>query len=682
MYTCSIFVKCFYNIHISIKFNHSNLEKHIKIIKKSYLEHNFNQILNNQLMSFETLLSKIILVEGIKDVEEIKSIYSSTVKVISFDYEAHKLLNELNIKHELVEDYFSPQDEYDIDTKALELTTQWYKHKSIIELNYQGLNLGSLLEIELIGYFFEQLKRVLGIIRVIEKEKPDIIVAYFLGEIAETMCRQKKIKIQKYESKKSVELFFDSIDIPIKVGGRIFSIKISQKKFQIITKMLNQTICSLFGFKPDYNNLRIKKTILLSEYNLSTYDDLIEELSNSKNNIYLLNQRRPAIWNYHSFQIMRKSKCKIIDLDDFINKDIKIEIKKEQKKFEDNIKTLWNDNNIFVEMFSINDYSFWNGIKNNFTQLVTKRFVEAIKKIFLLNELFKNIDISCILEWAHVGLEDKLIISIANKRKIPNLFLQHGLYLQNEKLKKYVPILPILPYNSSKHLVWGNIMERFVLEYGIRQDMVIKIGSPRHDKFFRKEHIKKLDTVLLAANGFFHVNFKGTDTRSFIKMENFKTKLTRINTFIFDIDGVLTNGTITIMPDGEQIRSMNVKDGFALQLAVKRGYKIAVISGGKSEVVRLRLNGLGIYDVFLGAENKIEVFNNYISSNKINANEILYMGDDVPDYEVMKIVGVAVCPNDAAQEIKEISIYVSDKKGGEGCVRDAIEQVMRVQGKW
>lgn len=165
-------------------------------------------------------------------------------------------------------------------------------------------------------------------------------------------------------------------------------------------------------------------------------------------------------------------------------------------------------------------------------------------------------------------------------------------------------------------------------------------------------------------------------------MENFKTKLTRINTFIFDIDGVLTNGTITIMPDGEQIRSMNVKDGFALQLAVKRGYKIAVISGGKSEVVRLRLNGLGIYDVFLGAENKIEVFNNYISSNKINANEILYMGDDVPDYEVMKIVGVAVCPNDAAQEIKEISIYVSDKKGGEGCVRDAIEQVMRVQGKW
>jgi len=165
-------------------------------------------------------------------------------------------------------------------------------------------------------------------------------------------------------------------------------------------------------------------------------------------------------------------------------------------------------------------------------------------------------------------------------------------------------------------------------------------------------------------------------------MENFKTKLTRINTFIFDIDGVLTNGTITIMPDGEQIRSMNVKDGFALQLAVKMGYKIAVISGGKSEVVRLRLNGLGIYDVFLGAENKIEVFNNYISSNKINANEILYMGDDVPDYEVMKIVGVAVCPNDAAQEIKEISIYVSDKKGGEGCVRDVLEQVMRVQGKW
>ncbi len=164
--------------------------------------------------------------------------------------------------------------------------------------------------------------------------------------------------------------------------------------------------------------------------------------------------------------------------------------------------------------------------------------------------------------------------------------------------------------------------------------------------------------------------------------ENFKTKLTRVKTFIFDIDGVLTDGSITLMMTGEQLRTMNTKDGYAMQLAIKKGYKIAVISGGKSEGVRKRLNGLGIYDVYLGADNKIEPYNEYLHTYNINPDEILYMGDDLPDYEVMKLSGVPTCPNDSAPEIKEICIYVSDKKGGQGCVRDVIEQVMRVQGNW
>ena len=165
-------------------------------------------------------------------------------------------------------------------------------------------------------------------------------------------------------------------------------------------------------------------------------------------------------------------------------------------------------------------------------------------------------------------------------------------------------------------------------------------------------------------------------------MENFKTKLTRISTFIFDIDGVLTDGAIMLMPDGEQLRFMNIKDGYAMQLAIKKGYKIIVISGGTSEVARKRLNRLGISDVYLGADNKVETYNKVLQGLKINASEILYMGDDLPDYEVMKLVGVATCPDDASPEIKNISIYVSDKKGGKGCVRDVIEQVMRVQGNW
>ena len=165
-------------------------------------------------------------------------------------------------------------------------------------------------------------------------------------------------------------------------------------------------------------------------------------------------------------------------------------------------------------------------------------------------------------------------------------------------------------------------------------------------------------------------------------MENFKTKLTSVKAFIFDVDGVLTNGSVTLMPDGEQVRVMNIKDGYALQLEAKKGYKICIISGGKSEMVRTRLNGLGITDVYLGTHDKVDHFKEFIEIYKINPDEILYMGDDLPDYGVMQRVGVPTCPNDSAQEIKDISIYISDKKGGEGAVRDVIEQVLRVQDKW
>jgi 3-deoxy-D-manno-octulosonate 8-phosphate phosphatase (KDO 8-P phosphatase) len=165
-------------------------------------------------------------------------------------------------------------------------------------------------------------------------------------------------------------------------------------------------------------------------------------------------------------------------------------------------------------------------------------------------------------------------------------------------------------------------------------------------------------------------------------MENFKTKLTRVKAIVLDVDGVLTDGSVTLMPDGEQVRVMNIKDGYALQLAVKKGYKVAIISGGRSEMVRKRLNGLGITDVYLGAHTKIDVYKELLEIYSLTDDEILYMGDDIPDYEVMKRVGVPTCPNDAAQEIKDICLYVSYNKGGKGAVRDVIEQVMKVQNKW
>ncbi len=164
--------------------------------------------------------------------------------------------------------------------------------------------------------------------------------------------------------------------------------------------------------------------------------------------------------------------------------------------------------------------------------------------------------------------------------------------------------------------------------------------------------------------------------------KSYKEYLHHITTFIFDVDGVLTDGTVLINTDGEMLRSMNIKDGYALKTAIRQGYNVCIISGGKNEGVRKRLEGLEIKDIYLGAHQKVEQLSEYLKNNTIKLENVLYMGDDIPDIPVMQQVGLPTCPQDAVAEVKENSKYVSFKKGGKGCVRDVIEQVLKVQGKW
>ncbi|TJY35822.1 KdsC family phosphatase [Pontimicrobium aquaticum] len=164
--------------------------------------------------------------------------------------------------------------------------------------------------------------------------------------------------------------------------------------------------------------------------------------------------------------------------------------------------------------------------------------------------------------------------------------------------------------------------------------------------------------------------------------KSYKEYLNNITTFIFDVDGVLTDGTVTITTNGDMLRNMNIKDGYAIKTAVDRGYNICVISGGSNEGVRLRLQGLGVTNIYLGANNKIDQMSKFLHIYNIDLKNVLYMGDDIPDLPAMKLAGLPCCPQDAAPEIKDISSYISHKNGGKGAVRDVIEQVLKVQGKW
>ena len=155
-----------------------------------------------------------------------------------------------------------------------------------------------------------------------------------------------------------------------------------------------------------------------------------------------------------------------------------------------------------------------------------------------------------------------------------------------------------------------------------------------------------------------------------------------VTTIVFDVDGVLTDGSLLLMPGGVMARRMNIKDGYALQLAIKKGYHVVVISGGNSPEVMDRLHKLGVDKVFMQVTNKVAVLTNYLLENNLKWEEVLYMGDDIPDLELLRKVALSCCPKDAVEEIKEVSKYISPIKGGYGCGRDVIEKVLKVRGHW
>lgn len=158
--------------------------------------------------------------------------------------------------------------------------------------------------------------------------------------------------------------------------------------------------------------------------------------------------------------------------------------------------------------------------------------------------------------------------------------------------------------------------------------------------------------------------------------------LSNIKTVVFDVDGVLSRQTITLSSTGEPLRTVNIKDGYAIQLAQKVGLRIAILTGGNTEAIRKRYAGLGVEDIFMGCAVKVKTYEEFLQKYGIKHEEVIYVGDDIPDYEVMRLCGCPCCPADACSDIKDISLYISSRNGGDGVGRDVVEQVLRAQGKW
>jgi len=468
---------------------------------------------------------KLVVVKGIEDTKILKKFLIPENKIVSFDFYAHKELKKLGITHELIENYFDLNDQEKIDNLAIKLTTNWYQIESIEELiKFNNLNLGNLLEIELITFIFETLKKIKGFSKLLEKEKYSIIYASSLSDVAKFFNQENTNPIEG--SKKSEEsLYFDKIEIPINFGSKTRTIKISREKYMKIKRFSESFTETIFNLKYKFEN---NEAILLLDFNPVIYPNLLKELGSKHENVILLNQRRPAIWNLESMKIVKNSKCKIINLEDLQDIASIKKISLCKQNISKNLNIMWKNEKKFEEFFSIDGKSFWKLIKNQFQKMVEKRFVEAVNRYIQIENLFQKTRISSILEWADNGFEEKIVVDIGKKNKIPIYLLQHATAPINEKWNKYHNLMPYFPSSGIKLITWGKAMKNFVLQNKILEKQVFDLGSPRHDEFFSTQNLSNKNTILIAANGFMHNNFAGNDTRSYQYLEDYFSEICRI----------------------------------------------------------------------------------------------------------------------------------------------------------
>lgn len=466
------------------------------------------------------MYEEIFLIDDISNLEDLKKfiLTNKNTKIFALDYIIHSDLQKNNISHQNGEEYLTSGDHIIIDDSSIKTTLSWYMDDNIKDnLTFYDINLGTLLEAELIFYFLTIYRNLLTVKRIIEKEKPEFVaVSTKINDFVERLCKKQNIRFIKYERKTLTQIDKFSIDliffaIPI-------SFHISRNKFLKIKNFLDHIINSIFNFSPNYNDN--KKSILLLDFDPVRYNTLMKELSKLDKQILLLNQRRSAVWNLESLKVVKNTKCKIVNLSDF-EKTIKNSSEEITKKLNEITKT-WTLDSIFEKIFSIENETFWYSIKDSFVSTCNARFKESVRRIIALTELFERSNISGILNWAETAQEEKEVLFLAKKRDIKSMVLQHALYPTTGIWNKFARFLAYFSYPtiSNKQAMWGELTKKFAQNHGYNENSILITGSPRHDKFFDYTNLAKNEnSIIIATTGTSATHSQYTTTQSRIKYD-------------------------------------------------------------------------------------------------------------------------------------------------------------------
>ncbi|KAF6246726.1 hypothetical protein C6990_06295 [Nitrosopumilus sp. b3] len=455
----------------------------------------------------------LLLIDKYSNIDElIKKSKSEDSKIICFEVQDHLFLSKSNIDHKIVETYINDSDKRLIEKSALEKTLGWHKQKGILEfLDIDNINLGWLIEQEFYQYLFQIIRYFIGVMRILEKEKPSkIYTSENLSLMIKSICSSESIDIFSYPNKEESNFYSDRVEIPISVGNKHLTLHTSRDSALKIKRIAESFTNFIFDLKYNDQSDDKSNSILLMEFNNIFYESFLQELSSLGINIILLNERKPAVWNFQSLKIVKKFNCKILHLDN-IPSNIHQKILEKHKELINQLKIMFSNDKLLETIFSLNGKTFWPSMKSHFISNCTKRFQEALKRIELSKEFFKTKKIKLLVTMYDMGFEERAILAVAHNLKIPGILLQHGIYPQNEYIKQFIPIAGIIPHLNLKESVWGEKIKNYLLEMNVPENHLILSGSLRHDGYFQFFQKKPSNKILLATNVIVGWDYNGFD---------------------------------------------------------------------------------------------------------------------------------------------------------------------------
>ena len=455
-------------------------------------------------------------------------INSSETKIFSFNIIVHKFLEDKKIEHEIAESYLSKEDHFKIFDTTVSFW-EWHKSKSIDnEFQYEGVNILGLLETgEFHQFLVAEIYKFFVIKRIIEKERPDKIFANNqFSNIISKLTNNNHISINQIDTKKYNFLIrWDKFSYEFHLGKIPIGIKLSRKNYQRLKNFFESIVCKLFSLdlKPNKN----KKMILIVEFNTLQYSELFENLQNYEGVVSLLDYRNPAIWNMNSLNFLRKSNCKLIRMENFLNASDKKLISDLVIDYLEKLERLWADDYL-KNKFTVEGITIWPLVKEILFETFRKRIYEYLSLIFFTKKILAKTNVGCIVTLNLFGESEKAILNL-NKNNKPSILLEHGFANYVPEISRF-DITSGLGIFKDKIAVWGDIIKDYLIRVrAVPENKIIVSGSPKYDSFSRIEKNSKRKKIMLVTIRPIAMHVEGPRIELYEKYEKTLHKLIQIS---------------------------------------------------------------------------------------------------------------------------------------------------------